>query len=70
MYQWVTAALHKWPPLFRFVATNLNISSLRKLFRDQHDKFSKTGAGVTPLDEHAAANLHSEFFVIVFIFFF
>ncbi|KAG1764933.1 hypothetical protein EDD22DRAFT_845634 [Suillus occidentalis] len=31
-----------------------------KLFRDQHDKFNKTGTGVTPLDEHAAANLHKQ----------
>ncbi|KAG2092160.1 uncharacterized protein F5147DRAFT_822658 [Suillus discolor] len=28
--------------------------------KDHHDKFNKTGAGVTPLDEHAAANLHKQ----------
>ncbi|KAG2101881.1 uncharacterized protein F5147DRAFT_655194 [Suillus discolor] len=33
---------------------------LRKLFRDHHDKFNKTGAGVTLLDKHAAANLHKQ----------
>ncbi|KAG0706451.1 hypothetical protein DFH29DRAFT_872231 [Suillus ampliporus] len=31
-----------------------------KLFRDHHDKFNKTGAGVTPLDENAATNLHKQ----------
>ncbi|KAG2335570.1 hypothetical protein BDR05DRAFT_1026659 [Suillus weaverae] len=35
-------------------------TALRKLFRDHHDKFNKTGAGVTPLDEHAATNLHKQ----------
>ncbi|KAG1814012.1 uncharacterized protein BJ212DRAFT_1482357 [Suillus subaureus] len=32
----------------------------KKLFRDQHNKFNKTGAGITPLDEHAATNLHKQ----------
>ncbi|KAG1846653.1 hypothetical protein F4604DRAFT_1936335 [Suillus subluteus] len=31
---------------------------LHCLFRDHHDKFNKTGAGITLLDEHMAANLH------------
>ncbi|KAG1893611.1 uncharacterized protein F5891DRAFT_985673 [Suillus fuscotomentosus] len=34
--------------------------TLRKLFRDCHNKFNKTGAGITPLDEHVAVNLHKQ----------
>ncbi|KAG1739952.1 uncharacterized protein EDB91DRAFT_1082316 [Suillus paluster] len=32
---------------------------IAKSFKEQLDKFNKTGAGVTPLDENAAVNLHN-----------
>ncbi|KAG0693333.1 hypothetical protein DFH29DRAFT_1007399 [Suillus ampliporus] len=33
---------------------------IAKSFKEQLDKFNKTGAGVTPLDENAAVNLHKQ----------
>ncbi|KAG1861615.1 hypothetical protein DFJ58DRAFT_839740 [Suillus subalutaceus] len=33
---------------------------LKKSFKEQLNKFNKTGAGVTPLDENAAVNLHQQ----------
>ncbi|KAG1853886.1 hypothetical protein DFJ58DRAFT_883165 [Suillus subalutaceus] len=42
------------------VAVGNRIVSLKKSFKEQLNKFNKTGAGVTPLDENAAANLHKQ----------
>ncbi|KAG1880724.1 hypothetical protein C8R48DRAFT_767502 [Suillus tomentosus] len=41
-------------------STNSHISGLRKKYREFHDKLHSTGAGVTPLDETTAANLHAQ----------
>ncbi|KAG1856402.1 hypothetical protein DFJ58DRAFT_745321 [Suillus subalutaceus] len=54
------SALYAEDPKKFDVSVGNRCTALRKLFRDQHDKFNKTGAGVTPLDEHAAANLHKQ----------
>ncbi|KAG0702154.1 hypothetical protein DFH29DRAFT_999530 [Suillus ampliporus] len=42
------------------IAVGNRIVSLKKSFKEQLDKFNKTGAGVTPLDENAAVNLHKQ----------
>ncbi|KAG1812332.1 hypothetical protein EV424DRAFT_1349366 [Suillus variegatus] len=54
------SALYAEDPKKFDVSVGNRCTALRKLFRDQHDKFNKTGAGVTPLDEHAATNLHKQ----------
>ncbi|KAG2112067.1 uncharacterized protein F5147DRAFT_651165 [Suillus discolor] len=41
-------------------STNSHISGLRKKYREFHDKLHSTGAGVMPLDETTAANLHAQ----------
>ncbi|KAG0694850.1 hypothetical protein DFH29DRAFT_880411 [Suillus ampliporus] len=42
------------------IAVGNRIVSLKKSFKEQLDKFNKTGAGVTPLNENAAVNLHKQ----------
>ncbi|KAG1849120.1 hypothetical protein DFJ58DRAFT_729607 [Suillus subalutaceus] len=54
-----SAAYAEDPKKFDVVVGN-RIVSLKKLFKEQLNKFNKTGAGVTPLDENAAANLHKQ----------
>ncbi|KAG1877458.1 hypothetical protein F4604DRAFT_1680124 [Suillus subluteus] len=41
-------------------STNSHISGLRKRYHECHDKLHSTGAGVTPLDETTAVNLHAQ----------
>ncbi|KAG2108238.1 uncharacterized protein F5147DRAFT_773819 [Suillus discolor] len=36
------------------------VTTLKRSFKEQLDKFHQTGAGVTPLDENGAANLHKQ----------
>ncbi|KAG1798718.1 uncharacterized protein BJ212DRAFT_1305699 [Suillus subaureus] len=53
------AAYAEDPKKFDVTVGN-HIISLEKSFKEQLNKFNKTGAGVTPLDENAAANLHKQ----------
>ncbi|KAG1868504.1 hypothetical protein F4604DRAFT_1927379 [Suillus subluteus] len=41
-------------------STNSHISGLRKRYCECHDKLHLTGAGITPLDEMTAVNLHMQ----------
>ncbi|KAG1810282.1 uncharacterized protein HD556DRAFT_1435993 [Suillus plorans] len=54
-----SAAYAEDPKKFDIVVGN-HIVFLKKSFKEQLDKFNKTSAGVTPLDENIAINLHKQ----------